>query len=500
MFLCFIRKRALAFTSYHNMLLKNIKIFAHQVITTKLKNKGTLYLIIIFNLLLFAALYAEFEVRSHDHHQVEKYSKDVRQRWENNPDKHPHRMAHYGYLVFREKHPLGFFDPGIHNFLGNVVFLEAHQQNTINSSEASYSSGLLRFGYLSAAMILQILAPLLIFFWGFNLVSHNRENGTLKIIFTQGISWKQLLWGNTLGLYGLALMIFVPAVIFSLLLALLHDPAIVTAQFMGRYGLLVLTYSLYFLLIAMLAVYISARSKSSRSALITLLGVWLLFNLILPKVATVYGQTQYPAPSKIVFGTKVEEELLKLGDSHNPDDPHYQYLKDSVLAVYKVKSTNELPFNYSGFVMKEGEKLSAQAYNKHYDGLLKIYKRQNNIFRFTAIVNPMVAVKQVSMALAGSDYTTYDDFRAQTEAYRYKLAQTMNNLQIKFISNVRGKRIQGKPDILSKSHWSQFPDFNYRFLSFSQSLAQEYFSLIALLVWLLGLGLLVNYSKNLKVI
>ncbi|OJJ19930.1 hypothetical protein BKI52_15750 [marine bacterium AO1-C] len=482
------------------MFSNHIKTFARQVLTTKLKNKSTIYLIAIFNLLLFAALYAEFEVRSHDHHQVEKYSKDVRQRWENNPDKHPHRMAHYGYLVFREKHPLSFFDPGINNFLGNVVFLEAHQQNSINSSEASYSSGLLRFGYLSAAMILQILAPLLIFFWGFNLVSQDRENGTLKIIFTQGISWKQLLWGNTLGLYALAMMIFVPAILFSFLLVLFHDPSIFTTQFLSRFGLLILIYSLYFLLIATLAVYISARSRSSRSALITLLGIWLFFNLILPKVATVYGQSQYPAPSKIVFGTQVEEELLKLGDSHNPDDPHYQHLKDSVLALYKVKSTDELPFNYSGFVMKEGEKLSSQAYNKHYDKLLQIYQQQNNVFRLTALINPMVAVKQVSMALAGSDYTTYDDFRAQSEAYRYKLAQTMNNLQIKLISNVRGKRIQGKPDILDKSYWSKFPDFNYRFLSFSQSLSQEYFALAALLVWMLVLALFVNYSKNLKVI
>ncbi len=482
------------------MFSSHIKTFARQVVASKLKNRGTLYLIVIFNLLLFAALYIEFEVRSHDHHQVEKYSKDVRQRWENNPDKHPHRMAHYGYLVFREKYPLGFFDPGIHKYLGNVVFLEAHQQNTINSSEASYSSGLLRFGYISAAMILQVLAPLLLFFWGFNLVSHDRENGTLKIIFTQGVGWRSILWGKTLGLYTLAMMIFLPAMVFSLLLALVHDSAIITTEWMSRFGLLVVTYSLFFLIVATLAVYISAKSKSSRGALITLLGIWLIFNLVLPKIATVYGQSSHPAPSKIAFDTEVEAELLKQGDSHNPDDPHYQHLKDSILAAYRVKSTKELPFNYSGFVMKEGEKLSTQAYNKRYDQLLQVYQKQNNVFRLVSLINPMVAIKQVSMALAGSDYATYDNFREQAEGYRYQLAQTMNDLQIKYISNVRGKRIQGKPDILSKTHWSQFPDFNYRFLSFSKSLAGEFFSLISLLGWMLVLGLLVNFSKNLNII
>ncbi|EAY25464.1 ABC transporter permease [Microscilla marina] len=482
------------------MRAHHIKVFAHQVLVTKLKTKSVVYLLLIFNLLLFVSLYTEFRVRTQDHHHVEQYSKEVRQRWENNPDKHPHRMAHYGYLVFRQKYPLGFFDPGIHHFLGNVIFLEAHQQNTINSSEASYSSGLLRFGYFSASMLLQVLVPLLIFFWGFNLVSQDRENGTLKIVFTQGADWRGVLWGKTLGLYLLAMLVFVPALIFSLLLVWFHEASLVNSQLMSRFGLLFVTYGLYFFLMAILAVYVSGRSKSSRGALITLLGIWLFFSLILPKLATTYGQAKYPAPSKIAFDIKVEEELLKLGDSHNPDDPHYQHLKDSVLAVHKVNSTDQLPFNYQGFVMKEGEKLSSKAYNKRYEKLLQIYQKQNNMLRLAGIVNPMVAIKQVSMALAGSGYATYDDFRAQAEKYRYSLAQKMNDLQIKLISNVRGKRIQGKPDILDKSHWAQFPDFNYRFLSFSQSLAQEYLSLLVLLGWMLGLGLLVHYSKSLKVI
>ncbi|RTZ49353.1 DUF3526 domain-containing protein [Chryseobacterium arthrosphaerae] len=45
--------------------------------------------------------------------------------------------------------------------------------------------------------------------------------------------------------------------------------------------------------------------------------------------------------------------MLKSGDSHNPDDPYFRKIKDSLLAHYKVKTTDELPFNYGGFVMKK---------------------------------------------------------------------------------------------------------------------------------------------------
>lgn len=478
------------------MLHSSTQLIARQVLFTRLKSKSTLYLILIFNLFQILALYTEFKVRFNDQQTVQEYKKEVRKRWESNPDKHPHRMAHYGYLVFREKHPLSFFDPGINNYLGNLIFLEAHRQNTANFSEASFSSGLLRFGYISAAMILQILVPLLLFFWGFSLVSNDREKGTLKIIFTQGIQWRQFLWGKIWGLYALALTVFLPAVVFTLLLILSNHSA--NTQTIIRYLLLILSYSLYFLMACILAVYISARSKSSKNSLVTLIGIWLTFTLVLPKVATVYGQTQYPAPSKVAFDTEVEKELLKLGDNHNPDDPHYKGIKDSVLAAHKVSSTDQLPFNYSGFIMKEGEKLSTQAYLLHEKRLVNIYRKQSNAFRLTGLINPVVAIKQFSMALTGADYATYRDFLGQAEAYRYKLAQTMNDLQIKFISN--NKKAPDGKHILDHSHWADFPDFDYQFLSFSRALSYEYWSVIAILCWLVGLSLFIHNSKNLKVI
>ncbi|MFO0001503.1 MAG: ABC transporter permease, partial [bacterium] len=104
-----------------------------------------------------------------------KYSHEVRERWENQPDKHPHRMAHYGYVAFRQPYPLSFFDFGVDSYVGKSVFLEAHKQNTVIFSEVSLSGSLLRFGEITAGMIFQILLPLLIFFLGFDVISKERE-------------------------------------------------------------------------------------------------------------------------------------------------------------------------------------------------------------------------------------------------------------------------------------------------------------------------------------
>jgi len=155
----------------------------------------------------------------------------------------------------------------------------------------------------------------------------------------------------------------------------------------------------------------------------------------------VAAQVLYPSPSKIEFDSMVEQELIQQGDSHDPDDPHFKAIKDSLLLAYKVTSTKELPFNYSGFIMKEGEKLSTEIYRKHEKRLINTYEKQSKVVNAMALFNPYLAIKNISMVLSGTDFGSYKIFKREAEDYRYNLAQTMNNLQIEHISNYTASSI-----------------------------------------------------------
>ena len=157
------------------MRISILKILAQQVWFSILKTKTAKGLLALMCCLTLFALYSGYQNLDYQQNMREEYQRQVRHNWENNPDKHPHRMAHYGYIAFREKHPLSFFDFGMESYTGNAVFLEAHRQNTVNFSEASLSTCILRFGEIHVAMILQVLLPLLMFFWGFNLIAADRE-------------------------------------------------------------------------------------------------------------------------------------------------------------------------------------------------------------------------------------------------------------------------------------------------------------------------------------
>ncbi len=447
-------------------------------------------------LLLFAA-YSGWENYHDQNHTRNLVQEEVQKSWENNPDKHPHRMSHYGSFALRIKHVLSIFDLGIENFVGNAVFLEAHKQNTVNFSEASMSTGLLRFGEVSLAMLLRVIIPLLIFYLGYATVARERENGTLKLLIGQGITRREIVFGKWLGLYSLSL-IFLSVIFFTLLLFVLfaaHDD--MNSERLLRYTLLILSYLLFFAILCTSTILVSAFSKTAKGALIKLLGIWLLFVIILPKSLQAIGYYLYPTPSKIEIETAVEHDLILKGDSHNPDDPHFKALKDSVLLANNVTKVEDLPFNYSGFIMAQGEAMSTKIYLEHQDHLYQVYRQQNNLERLSAFINPYTAIKNWSMAYSGTDFQSFLHFKAEAEAYRYKLAQTMNQLQMDFIPN-KGK---AGPKIISNTHWKEFPPFEYRFLSVAKVLRNETISLIALLAWsLLSFVGLLSTSSNLKAI
>ena len=265
------------------MHIKILFTIAAQFCRNAFRNRAVLWVTALLGLLLLMATYAGWKQYTHQAAIRTKYQQEVREQWLGNPDKHPHRMAHYGYFAFRPKHPLSFFDFGMDSFTGVSVFLEAHKQNSVNFSEASFSTGLLRFGEISMAMVLQLLVPLLTVFLGFNVVSSLRENGTLKIVLSQGVSWQELILGNTLGIAGVAAVLYVPVTLVTLLFWTGLNSFQVSGDEVFRLAILLLAYLAYILIWALIAVLVSAFSNTSKGSLTLLIGIWLLCTIVLPR-------------------------------------------------------------------------------------------------------------------------------------------------------------------------------------------------------------------------
>ncbi len=467
-------------------------LVARQFWTSVFKSKAIYLLLGLTLILLFYAAFSGVSYHEQNHHRIE-HQQQARESWEANPDKHPHRMAHFGTFAFRLKHPLSIFDFGVESFTGNAVFLEAHKQNVVNFSEASYSTSLIRFGELSMGMILQLILPLIVFFLGYAAIVADRENGTLKILLTQGATWKEVLYGRALGLFGLSCLFYLPFVFATVALLLMES---YTADVWIRLLVILASYLLYLFIVSLLTIIISVGSKTSKNALVKLLGIWLLLVVVIPRTSQAVGSFLYPTPTKLEFRGAIEEEVIQFGDSHNANDPYYNFIRDSVLEVHGVQSINELPFNYPGFQMYVGEKISTEIYVRHHKELLDQYRRQNQLTKWLALVNPYLGVKGLSMALCGTDLETYASFQHQAEAYRYELAQAMNELQIKHIrANVTSS--EGKVNVVDREEWKSFPDFTYEYPTVESTLGSELLALISILLWsVVALGMMNYWARN----
>ncbi|MBZ4041400.1 ABC transporter permease [Flavobacterium hibisci] len=471
-------------------------LIAKHLKNSAFKNKAVYIITLFIGLLLVYAVLSGWKNYRNQNETSEKYQHESREDWLKNPDKNPHRMAHYGNFAFRKSTSLSVFEFGMEPFFGNAIFLEAHKQNTANFSEAGFSNSMLRFGEISTAMILQILLPLLIFFLGFNSVAAERENGTLKLLLSQGINWKQLLLGKILGIASVIMMLFIPAILVLVFIWLLLQNFSISFDETLKMILFIGFHFLYLLFFCAIAVLISASCKTSKKALVSLIGIWLVIAIILPRTTQAIGAYIYEAPSKIKFNSDIEKDILKQGDSHNPNDPHYKAIKDSLLAFHKVDSVQKLPFNYSGFIMTEGEKISSNIYNKHLENLLQVYEKQNSFSKAVSFLNPYIAMKNLSMALSNTDYDSYIDFQKQAETYRYDMAQKMNALQIKYISNKKDK-----PAVIDKDHWAEVQEFHYEPKGVLTVLKNEMVSVVSLFLWMSLLFILIRLaSKNLKAI
>ncbi len=379
------------------------------------------------------------------HHQA---SSD--QQFDAQPDRHPHRMVHYGQFVFRPLSALAFFDRGVDSFTGHTVFLEGHRQNSANFSEARQSSLLLRFGELTPAFVLQTLAPLLVIFLAYGAVAGERERGTLRLMAAQGLAPSQMLMGKLAAYGGVVGLILTPAALALLIAALVGwAPP-------GQALLLLLGYGLYLAIWAVAAVLISALARRSRDALIVLVSIWMVLVVLLPRTLPEVA-ARLATPTRIETDVAIHEDLKKIGDSHNPDDPYFAAFKAKTLARYGVQRVEDLPVQWGGLVGMEGERLTSQLFDRYASEAFAREQAQNRFVRGFGAVSPVIALRQASMSLAGTDTESHQDFLNQVERYRYAFVQALNRMQVEQIPNQNA----GEDPRISADNWKRVPSFTY---------------------------------------
>ena len=399
------------------------------------------------------------------------------------PDRHPHRMVHYGHFVFRPLDALAAFDPGIDAFSGSVIYLEGHRQNSANFADARQSSLLLRFGELTPAFVLQTLLPLLLVVLGAGIVARDRDRGSLRLMLAQGAAPTPLLAGKTLALLVAGMAATSPAVIALLLLA--RDAAFLSwAMAFAGYGLYLLAWTLAVALV-------SAMASNSGGALRFLLGSWALLVVLLPRLAPEVAVWAAPAPARFETEFAIQRELRAIGDSHDEDDPYFAAFKHKTLRDHGVSRVEDLPVNYKGLLAVEGERMTSELFDRHADRLFDTYQKQTGVLDAFALISPLPAIRRLSMAAAQTDLPAHRRFVEQAERHRVEFVQRLNRLQAEAVTYAddtgRDDAERDKRTRIDTRHWQEIPDFRFVPEPAMDTLRRALPALAALASWAVGL-------------
>ena len=429
--------------------------------------------------LLLVAAWLGGQKQERERERQRAYQALVRHQWETQPDRHPHRVAHYGTFAFKPPGLLAAIDPGVDGYAGRSIYLEAHRQNSANFAEAGELSAVARLGELSLAFVLHVVLPLVAVLFGHRALVGEREAGRSRLLLTQGVPEVALALGKLLGV-GLALLPF-------LLLAGLVAGGVAfrggawSGEAAMRLAGLAGIVTLHVMAWAAVGVWVSSWSRTVAQATGVALGLWLLGMVILPRAAAVWAERRHPLPDKSAFQAAVAADTRALGDSHDPNDPHFAEFRRATLARYGVARVEDLPVNYAGIVMARGEQLSAETFARHFARLAETMEKQAAAIEAWGVVSPYLAVRALSAAAAGTDLRSQLHFQRAAEAYRYRFVQALNDLhrdEIRFTND--------KDQKVSAARWLGIPDFHYQPVNAGEAWAGTGTAWALLGLWLVG--------------
>ena len=223
---------------------------------------------------------------------------------------------------------------------------------------------------------------------------------------------------------------------------------------------------------------VSARASSARFALVSLLAIWVFVCLMAPRAATDLARRLHPTPSAQEFAAALAEDQQSGIQGVDYDD-YLEHRRTELLAEHGADRVEDLPISYDVWRLQVSEEYANQFFDRHYARLWDQFEAQDGLRRKAGFLAPLLAIRSLSMALAGTDFAHFRGFAERAELYRCDLVAFLNA----DLRDNAGSRGFGYTQ--TKAFWAQAPAFVYDAPGAGRALAGQSASLAALLAWLL---------------
>lgn len=173
----------------------------------------------------------------------------------------------------------------------SITGIEIHQnQQAVNRIFALFAVPDMLF-------IIKVVLALIAVLFSFDAIAFEKEQGTLKLLLSNGIKRSSLVLGKLLGRFLMVIVPFAVLFLLALLVISLLPGVVTTGSFWARNTLILLIACLYALLFTALGMLVSSIVHRSSTSMVVSLTLWLLLVFIIPNFGTLLAKSLSNVPA-----------------------------------------------------------------------------------------------------------------------------------------------------------------------------------------------------------
>ena len=321
-----------------------------------------------------------------------------------------------GIGISKPPEVLSIFSVGIANYIGRNLNVNSYSTPQLYGSKVEGNPIFAIFGDLDMTFVVKSILSLLAIVFSYNMLSGEKEGGTLRLIASFPVPRDTLILGKLVGgLFSLFIPLLVPTLLSMAVLLLLpsiHFESDDYLRLIFIFGIFLLYLTLFFLIGA----FISARTKSSSVSFLITLFIWMLVVLIIPKSSSILAAQFVHVPSiqqHRIQKEQVREDIFeKFSQKFDQIRPNVGLLHEDSQMVWEEynKKTKELDQRKT-IELAEAQARMDREYQQQQQNLVDLAIMLSRI-------SPAATMTHAAMGFANTDVRSFDHFIRYARVFR----------------------------------------------------------------------------------
>lgn len=337
-------------------------------------------------------------------------------------------------VVVRKPEPLSVFCRGIDYNFGSKVQIWLGEKPMLAEDRASVRDNPLlnSFFSLDFVTVLAVILSFLALLFSYDACTREREDGTLKLMFSNSLGRANLLLGKLLGICLTVLPVVVFCYLLSALIVIVHPAVVLPAGEWLRLALLFGLSLIYFLLFVVVGLLISTRLRSSSTSIVLCLFFWVAFVFIMPNLATYAARSFVKIDSREALQSAQNDLGREFGEKRLefrktlPEPDWYMGWSQNMYRdggmILSGSSASYMEYIRRQYEFSEPLRIEyADKFWAHQKAYLDKLDRQRSVAAAIGMFSPSEIFRATASALCNTDAGAFNRFMDRAREYREQL-------------------------------------------------------------------------------